>query len=234
MIYRRILLKLSGEAFGGAGGFGWDQEAAGRIADEAAGLVREGIETGIVVGGGNYFRGVRASEAGLGRVTVDQMGMLATVMNALALADLLEARGISAEAMSAVGMEPLVRRFERRRALDLLGQGAVAVFGGGTGNPFFSTDTAGALRAVEIGADLLAKASNVDGVYDRDPRRHPDAKRYEKISYSEVLARDLAVMDATAVALCRENRLPVLVFNLGQAGSVIRAARGEQVGTLMS
>ena len=233
-VYKRILLKLSGEALGGEAGFGLDAARAAAIAAETASLVRSGVSLGVVVGGGNHFRGVRDAGAKLDRVTVDSMGMLATVMNALAFADFLRAEGVTAEAMSAVPMEPLVRRYDRARALELLDAGGAVVFGAGTGNPYFSTDTAASLRAIEIGADALFKATKVDGIYDSDPKRNPSARRYETISYSEALEQGLAVMDAAAVALCRENRMPVLVFDLNEPGNLARAAAGEPVGTLMS
>ena len=232
--YQRILLKLSGEALGGEVGVGLDPDRTGAIADEVAALARQGFGLGLVVGGGNFVRGVQAAGENLDRVTADQMGMLATVINALAFADFLKARGVEAEVMSAVAMEPLAPRFDRRRAVAALEAGRVVVFGAGTGNPYFSTDTAAALRAVEIGADLVAKATKVDGVYDRDPKIHADARRFETVSYAEVLERGLGVMDAAAVALCRENRLPVLVFNLNEPGALARAAAGDAVGTLMS
>jgi len=232
--YRRILLKLSGEALGGAAAFGLDPNAVSRIADETAEVIRSGVQVGIVVGGGNFFRGTEASDPSLQRPTVDSMGMLATVINSLALADYLKARDIDAQVMSAVGMAPLAQRFDRARALAVLESGGAVIFGAGTGNPYFSTDTAASLRAAEIGADLVAKATKVDGVYDRDPNKHADARRYEKISYAETLEKGLGVMDATAVALCRDNNLPVLVFNLNEAGSMGKAVRGEPIGTLMS
>jgi len=232
--YRRILLKLSGEALGGAAGFGLDAQRAGAIASETAALLRSGVEVGLVLGGGNYFRGVRDAGDKLARTTVDSMGMLATAINALAFRDLLRAEGVRAEAMSAVGLEPFVSRFERSRALELLAAGTAVLFAAGTGNPYFSTDTAASLRAIEIGADAVMKATKVDGVYDSDPHKNPAAKRYEKISYAEVLEQGLGVMDATAVALCRENRMPVLVFNLNEPGAMARAVAGESVGTLMS
>ena len=232
--YKRILLKLSGEALGGASGFGLDAGRAGQIAAETAALVRSGVETGIVIGGGNYFRGVRDAGEKLARATVDSMGMLATVINALAFRDLLRAEGVAAETMSAVAMEPLAQRFDRARASEMLAAGTAVLFAAGTGNPYFSTDTAASLRGIEIGADVVMKATNVDGVYDSDPKKNPDARRYEKISYAEVLEKALGVMDATAVALCRENRMPVLVFNLNEPGAMARAAAGESVGTLMS
>ncbi|MBI1356751.1 MAG: UMP kinase [Acidobacteria bacterium] len=234
MGYQRILLKLSGEVLGGGSGRGFDFELARGVAAGVAEAARQGAGVGIVVGGGNFFRGLGSADSGIERVTVDSMGMLATVVNALGLAGLLRAEGLRAEAFSAVGMEPLAARYDRRAVNALLDDGGVAVFGGGTGNPYFSTDTAAALRAIEIGADLLAKGTKVDGVYDKDPARHPDAKRYAKISYSDVLAQGLGVMDATAVALCRENKMPVLVFDLLAEGAVARVARGESMGTLMS
>ncbi len=232
--YKRILLKLSGEALGGEAGFGLDARRAGEIAAETATLVKSGIEVGLVLGGGNYFRGVRDAGEKLHRTTVDSMGMLATVINALAFRDLLRAEGVSAEAMSAVAMEPFAARFERARAIELLSSGTAVLFVAGTGNPYFSTDTAASLRAIEIGADVVMKATKVDGVYDSDPNKNPAARRYEKISYAEVLEQGLGVMDATAVALCRENRMPVVVFNLNETGAMARAAAGESVGTLMS
>jgi uridylate kinase len=234
MTYRRILLKLSGEVLGGGSGSGFDFDSARPIARDVAALARHGGGVGIVVGGGNFLRGVGSGSSGVDRVTVDSMGMLGTVVNAIGLAGLLRADGIEAEAFSAVGMEPLAARFDRRKATEVLDRGGVAVFGGGTGNPYFSTDTAAALRAIEIDADLLAKGTKVDGVYDKDPAKHADAKRYEKISYSEVLSEGLGVMDATAVALCRENKMPVLVFKLLEDGALERVARGETAGTLMS
>jgi uridylate kinase len=232
--YKRILLKLSGEALGGESGFGLDAARAAAIAAETAALARSGAQVGLVLGGGNYFRGVRDAGDKLHRTTVDAMGMLATVINALAFRDLLRAEGARAEAMSAVGMEPFAARFERARAVEMLESGTVVLFAAGTGNPYFSTDTAASLRAIEIGADLVMKATKVDGVYDSDPMKNPSAKRYAKISYAEVLEKGLGVMDATAVALCRENRMPVLVFNLNEPGALARAAAGEPVGTLMS
>ena len=232
--HRTLLLKLSGEALGGAAGRGFDPAAARSIAAQIIELTRGGGRVGVVVGGGNFFRGVNSADSGLQRTTVDAMGMLATVINALAFADVVRSLGGRAETFSAVGMEPLARRYSRREALEALDAGAAVVFGAGTGNPFFSTDTAAALRAVEIGADLLPKATKVDGVYDRDPARHAGAERFDTVSYAEVLEKGLAVMDATAVALCRENRLPVLVFNLAEPDALLRAAAGERVGTLMS
>ncbi len=232
--YQRILLKLSGEALAGEGGFGIDRARISEIAAELAAAVRAGVQFGIVVGGGNFFRGIKASQTGLQRVTVDSMGMLATVMNALALQDFLHALDVKARVLSAIAVEPLAETFTRRAALASLNAGEVAIFAAGTGSPFFSTDTAASLRAAEIEADVLAKATKVDGVYDKDPVQHPDARRYEKISYADVLTEGLAVMDAAAVSLCRENRLPVVVFNLNTPGNIGRLAAGENIGTLIS
>ena len=232
--YRRILLKLSGEALGGSAGFGIDPASIGRIADETAEVIRGGTQVGLVVGGGNFFRGAQASDPSLERATVDSMGMLATVINSLAMADYLKARGAEAQVMSAVGMAPLAQRLNRAKAIAALDAGGAVVFAAGTGNPYFSTDTAASLRAAEIEADLVAKATKVDGVYDKDPNKHADAVRYEKISYAATLEKGLGVMDAAAVALCRDNKLPVLVFNLNEPGSIGQAVRGEPIGTLMS
>jgi uridylate kinase len=231
--YKRILLKLSGEAFGGDAGFGIDAVRMREIAAEVLAAARQGVQFGIVVGGGNFFRGIHAEKTGIQRVTVDHMGMLATAINALALRDFLEARGAAACAMSAVGMEPLLPPFSRRRAIEALEDGSIVIFAAGTGSPFFTTDTAASLRAVEIGADVFAKATKVDGVYDKDPVRFPDARRYEKISYADVLSGELGVMDAAAVSMCKENSLPVVVFNLNIAGNIEKLAAGETVGTLV-
>ena len=232
--YTRILLKLSGEAFAGETGFGIDREALTRIAGEIVGASRTGIQFGIVVGGGNFCRGAQASDTGLQRVTVDRMGMLATAMNSLALRDFLAAQGGLSHVMSAVPMGSIVEAFSQERALASLEAGAIVIFAAGTGSPYFSTDTAASLRAVEINAGLLAKATKVDGIYDKDPVRFPGATRYERISYADVLSAGLGVMDATAVSLCKENRLPIVVFNLNRAGNIQRLADGEIIGTLVS
>jgi uridylate kinase len=232
--YKRILLKLSGEAFAGKAGFGID---AGRMKEMAAEIVaagRSGTQFGIVVGGGNFFRGVNAASSGIQRVTVDYMGMLATAINALALCDLLQQQGGKARVMSAVAMEPLVPRFSLRDATQALEAGEIVIFAAGTGSPFFSTDTAASLRAIEIEADLLAKATKVDGVYDKDPVRFPKARRYEKISFADVLSRELGVMDAAAISLCKERSLPVLVFNLNVPGNIKKLVAGKKIGTLVS
>ena len=232
--YKRILLKLSGEALAGEARFGIDRDAVSRIAAEIVEASRTGVQFGVVVGGGNFFRGVQASDTGLQRVTVDRMGMLATVMNSLALRDFLAAHGGESRVMSAVRMGSMVEGFSREVAVASINAGEIVIFAAGTGNPYFSTDTAASLRAAEIQADVLAKATKVDGVYDKDPARFSDASRYEKISYADVLSDGLGVMDATAVSLCRENRLPILVFDLTRAGNIQRLANGESIGTLIT
>lgn len=232
--YKRILLKISGEALGGAAGFGIDQARSREIVAEIVDVARRGVQVGLVVGGGNFFRGVQAGDSGIERTTVDSMGMLATVINALAVADLVRAAGVEALVQSAVGMEPLAARYNKRKALAALKAGTVVIFAAGTGNPYFSTDTAAGLRAIEMGAEILMKATKVDGVYDKDPLRHEDARRYEKISYSDVLKQGLGVMDLTAVSLCQENQMPVLVFNLNEPGALRRAVEKEAVGTFVS
>lgn len=232
--YKRILLKISGEALGGEAGFGIDGDRALEIVSEIVEVSRLGVEIGLVVGGGNFFRGVSSDGLGIERTTVDAMGMLATTINALAVADMIRTAGAPAVVQSAVGMEPLVARYERRVAVSALESGTIVVFAAGTGNPYFSTDTAASLRAIETKAEIMFKATKVDGVYDKDPMKHDDAKRYEKIAYAEVLEKGLAVMDLTAVALCRENQMPVMVFDLNQKGSLRQAVEGDAVGTLVS
>lgn len=231
--HRRILLKLSGEVLAGKPGFGIDSEATQRIAREIAEAARTGVSIGVVVGGGNFFRGVKGSDAGPGRVSVDQMGMLGTALNAIALRDQLQGLGQPAVVFSAIPMPPILDGFSRPRVLERLGNQEVVIFAGGTGNPFFSTDSAAALRAAEIGASLLAKATKVDGVYDKDPVRFPGAARYERISYDQVLLDELAVMDAAAVSLCRENDIPVVVFDVTVPGNIQRLVEGETIGTLI-
>jgi uridylate kinase len=231
--YKRILLKLSGEVLAGGADFGIDAERVRSLAEEIAEVARQGVELGLVIGGGNFFRGVAAAARQMDRVTADNMGMLATIINCLAMQDALEKQGIPTRVMTAIHMNQLAEPYIRRRAIRHLEKGRIVVFGGGTSNPFFSTDSAGALRALEIQAEILAKATGVDGVYDRDPRKHPDAVRYDTVSYDEVLARNLAVMDASAVAMCRDNRLPIIVFNLKTRGNIMRMSMGEPVGTLI-
>ena len=231
--YKRILLKLSGEALQGSETSGIDFETLGLIADEVAQAHAMGVEIGIVIGGGNIFRGARNTQTGLDRPTGDYMGMLATVINALAVQAALEKRGAPTRVLTAIEMRPVAEPYIRRRATRHLEKGRVVIFGGGTGNPFFTTDTAAALRANEIGAEILFKATRVDGVYDADPELVPTATRYEELTYTDVLAKNLRVMDAAAISLCRDNKVPILVFNLTRPGSILKALRGESLGTLV-
>jgi uridylate kinase len=232
--YRRILLKISGEVLAGAGSFGVDPARVTALAEEIAEVAGKGIEIGLVVGGGNFFRGVGAAAQKMDRVTADQMGMLATVINALALQDALEKKDVPTRVMTAISMPQVAEPYIRRRAIRHLEKGRIVIFAGGTSNPYFSTDTAATLRGLEIHAEIVAKATSVDGVYDQDPRKAPEAVRFPSIGYSEVLARDLRVMDASAVAMCRDNRLPIVVFNLTVRGNIMRMAMGEPIGTLIS
>lgn len=231
---RRILLKLSGEALGGTEGQGYDSSTLLNISKELGELVHQGIQVAVVVGGGNLFRGIQGMSAGLERNTGDQMGMLATIMNALALSDFSRSLDIPAKVMSAFPVGSFVEGFSVKRALSYLEDGVVVYFSGGTGNPFFTTDTAAALRAAEIGADLLIKATKVDGVYDRDPLKYSGAVRYDSLSYEEVLQKKLQVMDLTAFTLCQENNIPIRVVDLADDHSILRLAKGESVGTLIS
>ena len=231
---RRALLKLSGEALMGARPYGIDPEIARRIAAEAAAARSEGIEVAIVVGGGNIFRGLAAAAKGMDRATADYMGMLATVMNGLALQDALEQAGAPTRVMSAIAMNEIAEPYIRRRAVRHLEKGRVIVLVAGTGNPYFTTDTAATLRAVEIGAGVILKATRVDGVYDADPEQQPDAKRYTRIGYTEVLAGRLQALDATAVSLAMDNRMPIVVFDMTVDGNILRALRGETIGTVIS
>ncbi len=230
---RRVLLKLSGEALMGGRTHGVDPELAGRIAAEIAEAARAGVALALVVGGGNLFRGADLAARGMDRVVGDHVGMLATVMNALVLRELIAAEGVPAEAYSAMPMGAVCETYSPRAARAALARGAVALLAGGTGNPFFTTDTAAALRAAELGAGLMLKATKVDGVYSADPARDPQARRYERLSYDEVLARGLGVMDLSAVVLCRDHGIRVRVFNVFEPGELVRAARGEAVGTLV-
>ena len=232
--YKRILLKLSGEVLAGGAGFGIDPARVSALAEEIAEVRATGVELGLVIGGGNFFRGVAAAARHMDRVTADSMGMLATIINCLAMQDALEKHGVPTRVMTAVHMNQLAEPYIRRRAIRHLEKGRVVVFGGGTSNPFFSTDSAGALRALELQADIFAKATGVDGVYDKDPRKHADAVKYDKVSYDEVLAQNLKVMDASAVAMCRDNQLSILVFNLTTHGNIMRMSMGEPVGTLIA
>jgi len=231
--YDRILLKLSGEVMAGAASFGIDAERVRQLAIEVAEVAGEGVQLGIVVGGGNIFRGVATAAQAMDRVTADQMGMLATVINSLALQDALEHMGVATRVMSAIQMNQVAEPYIRRRAIRHLEKGRIVIFAGGTSNPYFSTDTAATLRALEIKAQVIAKATRVDGVYDKDPLKFPGAVMYPQVSYLEVLSKGLAVMDASAVAMCRDNHLPIIVFNLNTAGNVMRVSMGESVGTVI-
>ncbi|MBX3706561.1 MAG: UMP kinase [Pseudomonadales bacterium] len=230
---RRLLLKLSGEALAGAAGWGIDPGVVQPMVQAIATVVQGGTEVGLVLGGGNLFRGAALESAGMDRVTGDQMGMLATVMNGLAFRDLLRRAGVPAELFSAIELPGVARRFRRDDALDALSRGAVAIFVAGTGNPFFTTDTAACLRGIEIGAEAVLKATKVDGVYDADPVRNPGARRFATLDYDEVIARDLAVMDLTAICLCRDQGMPIVVFDMNEAGALTRLVRGEKVGTVI-
>lgn len=232
-VYKRILLKLSGEALMGEGQYGIDPHTIQRIAAEVEELVKAGIEVGLVIGGGNIFRGAGLAEAGMERVTGDHMGMLATVMNALAMQDALEHHGLFARVMSAVKINQICEDYIKRRAVRHLEKGRVVIFAAGTGNPFFTTDSAASLRAVEIGADLLIKATKVDGVYTADPVKDPTATRYENLSFDEVLDQRLEVMDATAIVLCRDHSMPLCVLNINEPGALMKTMQGEQVGTFV-
>jgi uridylate kinase len=232
--YRRILLKLSGEALGGRDGYGINPEAVLDMARQIEQVRKLGVQVVIVVGGGNIYRGLSGSERGIERATGDYMGMLATVINALALQDALEKRAIATRVQSAIAMAQVAEPFIRRRAVRHLEKGRVVIFGGGTGNPYFSTDTAAALRANEIGAEVILKATKVDGIYDSDPLKNPKARRYTHITYLEALQRQLKVMDSTAFSLCSDNRMPIIVFDLFKPGNLRRVVLGERVGTLVT
>ena len=231
---RRILVKLSGEALMGDGEFGIDPAFIKRLAGEIRAMREYGAEIALVIGGGNLFRGAGLARAGMDRVTADHMGMLATVMNSLALQDALESIGVFVRVQSAIRINQVCEDYIRRRAVRHLEKGRVVIFAAGTGNPFFTTDSAASLRAIEIEADLLVKATKVDGVYDCDPMVNPAARRYDRLTYDQVLDQRLAVMDATAIVLCRDHRLPLRVMNLNESGALVRIARGEDVGTLVT
>jgi len=231
--YRRILLKLSGEALMGEADYGIDPKVIGRLADEIIEVQAIGVQIGVVIGGGNIFRGAGLAAAGMDRVTGDHMGMLATVMNALAMQDAIEKRGGYARVMSALPINDVCEDFIRRRAIRHIEKGRVALFAAGIGNPFFTTDSAAALRAVEIGADLLMKATKVDGIYTADPATHSDATRYDHLTYDEVIERKLAVMDTAAIALCRDHRMPLRIYDMTVPGNLMRIMRGEPIGTLV-
>ncbi len=231
--HQRILLKLSGEALMGDDSFGINPATIGRIVEEIAEVVRLGVQVAVVIGGGNIFRGVAGGAVGMERATADYMGMLATVMNALALGDALGRSGLNARVMSAINIDQVVEPYVRPKALQYLEEGKVVVFAAGTGNPFFTTDTAAALRGAEIGAEIVLKATKVDGVYSADPKKDPHAVRYQSISFDEAMARQLQVMDATAFALCRDQNLPVRVFSTFKPGALRRVVQGEDEGTLV-
>ena len=233
-VYRRIVLKLSGEALAGGQGYGIDPPVLERVAAEVRDVAGLGVQVAIVIGGGNIFRGIAASAGGMDRATADYMGMLATVINALALQDGLEKSGLQTRVLSAIEMRAVAEPYIRRRAIRHLEKGRVVIFAAGTGNPFFTTDTAGALRAVEIGADAIIKATKVDGIYSADPMVHQNAERLAHVTYIEVLNRGLQVMDAAAISLCMDNKLPIIVFDLTQAGNIKRIVLGEPVGSIVS
>jgi len=230
--YQRVLLKLSGEALMGNLGYGIDPITVQEIAAEVAEIVESGVQVAIVVGGGNIFRGKDAA-VGMDRATADYIGMIATVMNALTLQDCLERIGVQTRVQTAIAMQEVAEPYIRRRAIRHLEKGRVVIFGAGSGNPFFTTDTTAALRAAEIDAQMLFKATKVDGVYDCDPHLNPEAKRYQSLTYAQVLAQDLRVMDSTAIALCKENQIPILVFDISVRGNIRRAVMGEVIGTLV-
>ena len=231
MAYQRVLLKLSGEALMGEQGYGIDPAIVSAIAKDVAEVVAKGTQLAIAVGGGNIFRGLKGSAAGMERATADYVGMLATVMNAITLQDGLERAGVPTRVQSAIAMQEVAEPYIRRKAMRHLEKGRVVIFGAGCGNPFFTTDTTAALRAAEINAHVVLKATKVDGVYDKDPVRFPDAVRYEHLTFQDVLANELGVMDATAIALCKDNTIPIVVFDLFGSGNIARAVAGEPIGT---
>ena len=231
--YKRILLKLSGESLAGGASFGINGERVKDLAEAVADVARAGVQVGVVVGGGNIFRGVAAAAQKMDRVTADHMGMLATVINSLAMSDALEQMGVQTRVMSAIEMHQVAEPYIRRRAIRHLEKGRIVIFAAGTSNPYFSTDTAATLRALEIRAQVIAKATRVDGVYNKDPLKFPDAVLYPEITYLEVLQQALGVMDATSIAMCRDNKLPIIVFNLNTTGNIMRMSMGESVGTLI-
>ena len=232
--YSRILLKLSGEVLGGEGGFGISPEAVQAMAEQICEVRELGVQVVLVIGGGNIYRGLGAAERGIERATGDYMGMLATIINSLALQDALEKLGAPTRVQSAIAMSQIAEPFIRRRAVRHLEKGRVVIFGGGTGNPYFSTDTAAALRANEIGAEVVLKATKVDGIYDSDPKKNPQASRFEKITYIEALQRQLKVMDSTAFSLCMDNKMPIIVFDFFKPHNLKRVVLGEKVGTLVT
>ncbi len=232
--YKRVLLKLSGEAFGGQKEWGFDTSVLTSVARQIKRVMEMGVDVGIVVGGGNIFRGAEAEKQGMDRVTADYAGMVATLINALALQDRLEREGVVTRTQSAITIQQVAEPYIRRRAIRHLEKGRAVIFAGGTGNPYMTTDTAAALRAIEIGAEVFLKATNVDGIYSADPKKHEDAQKFEKLTHGEALNKRLAVMDTTAVSLCMENKLPIIVFNLQTPDAIVKAARGEHTGTLVT
>ena len=232
-MYRRVLLKLSGESLGGPSGRGIDENCLNTYAREIAKAAHEGLQIGIVVGGGNIFRGLQGVGKGFDRVNGDKMGMLATVINSLGLAMAIRSLGVKAEVFTATPMEPLARYYVRESAVKVLEDGGVALFSGGTGNPFFTTDSGAALRALEIGADVLLKGTRVDGVYTADPEKHPDAVKYDSLSFDQAIAENLKVMDQTAFSLCREGNMPIIVFDMNREGNLTALLSGQKVGTLV-
>jgi len=231
--YKKVLLKISGEALQGKKGYGISPEELETISQEIVDVHSLGIEVALVIGGGNIFRGVAGTKSGIDRTTGDYMGMLATVINAMALQDSLEKKNINTRVLSAIEIEQIAEPYIRRRAIRHLEKGRVVIFAGGTGNPFFTTDTAATLRALEIGADLILKATKVDGVYDKDPMKHDDAVKFEKLSYMEVLRKELKIMDATAISLCMQGNIPIIVFNLFQTGNIKNVIMGQDIGTIV-
>jgi uridylate kinase len=233
LTYQRVLLKLSGEALMGDLAYGIDPAVVQSIAQEIKEIVSEGVQTAIVVGGGNIFRGVKGAAAGMDRATADYIGMIATVMNAMTLQDSLEQIEIPTRVLTAIEMQEVAEPYIRRRAIRHLEKGRVVIFGAGSGNPFFTTDTTAALRAAEINAEVVFKATRVDGIYDADPKEHPAARRFKTLTYSHVISKDLKVMDTTAIALCKDNSIPIIVFDLSVQGNIRRAVMGEPIGTIV-
>ncbi len=231
--YKRILLKLSGEALAGNKDFGFSEDILDSFAKQIKDVHEKGVEVAIVIGGGNIFRGATGTEKGFDRVTGDTMGMLATIMNGLALQDAIERLGVPTRVMTAINMPQVAEPFIRRKAIRHLEKGRVVIFSGGTGNPYFTTDSCGALRAAEIHADVLAKGTKVDGIYDKDPMKYSDAVKYDKVSFNEAISKNLGVMDTTALALCNENNIPILVFNALEEGNILKMTQGENVGTVV-
>jgi len=234
MKYKRVLLKLSGEALMGDQKGGIDPLVVNRVAEQIKEIRDQGVDVGIVIGGGNIFRGIAGAAKGMDRVTADHMGMLATVINALALQDAIENKNVPVRLLSGIEMQKIAESFIRKRAMSHLGKGRVVIFGAGTGNPFFSTDTAAALRATEIEAEVVMKATKVDGIYTADPKKDPSATRFDHLSYQEVIEKNLKVMDGAAIAICRESKIPILVFDMNKPGNLVAAIQGELIGTLVN